>query len=73
MPEGKLNPQGYRGPGREVLEEILTNPDTTVSRDFGAYHGEKGPLVRLQVPHGPGVRYTPDGEFVGFVPWKEEP
>jgi RHS repeat-associated protein len=50
--------------GQDIVDDILTNPDsTTVVR----HHARFGEVTEVVAPDGRGVRYDSLGEFMGFL------
>lgn len=58
------NPAKINDHGQAILESILNHPEKKVSfAEFGRY----GNVIDIQAPGIGGVRYTADGEFIGFL------
>jgi filamentous hemagglutinin len=56
---GAINKQG-----QFVVDDILTSPGSTnVTRN----HARFGEVTEIRAPDGRGVRYGPDGKFIGFL------
>jgi RHS repeat-associated protein len=64
FPEAKGNPLSINQQGQKIVDEILNNPgSTTVTRD----HARFGQITEVRAPDGRGVRYGPDGNFIGLL------
>ncbi|MGH3831278.1 MAG: RHS repeat-associated core domain-containing protein [Pseudonocardiaceae bacterium] len=64
----KGSPEGYSAAGREFVEELLTNPKTSVGTETGRnLTGKWDTLLSYRLPSGIGARFEQGGDFVGFV------
>ena len=67
IPSGKQNPAAWNALGRDVLDEILTHPDTVISRGYGRINGVFQETIDIRLPDGRGARFSASGEFSGFL------
>jgi hypothetical protein len=59
-PQVPQNPNSLNSTGQQVVDEILTNPGSTVRTNrLGG--------VDVKAPDGRGIRYNQDGSFRGFL------
>ena len=64
FPVAKGNPISINQQGQHVVDDILTTPgSTTVTR----HHAKFGEVTEIRAPDGRGLRYGPDGQFIGFL------
>ncbi|MGH3871889.1 MAG: DUF6531 domain-containing protein [Pseudonocardiaceae bacterium] len=62
------SPEGYSASGRNFVEELLTNPKTSVGTETGRnLAGKWDTLLAYRSPSGIGARFEQGGDFVGFV------
>lgn len=63
-PSGTLNPENWNKAGQEVVDGILTNPESS----FMSYkHPNYGRILDVREPSGRGIRYNQDGSFKGLL------
>ena len=58
------NPEQINKQGQEILEKILNKPNKKII--LGNYE-RYGDVIDIQVPNLGGVRYSKEGEFIGFL------
>jgi hypothetical protein len=64
FPAAKGNPLSINQQGQNIVDEILGNRgSTTVIRN----HPRFGQVTEVRAPDGRGLRYGPDGKFIGFL------
>jgi len=61
---GRLNPQNYNSVAQEIVEDILTDPNSTVQVIKTKHYGE---VFDVMSPSGRGLRYTLEGNLMGFL------
>ncbi|WP_239374482.1 hypothetical protein [Frankia sp. Cj5] len=62
------NPAGYSNSALQFVRNVLTNPETRVTIEYGRnLNGQWDNLIAFRLPIGIGIRYTQSGQFVGFV------
>jgi hypothetical protein len=64
LPQGTLNPANYNARASELVLEVLTDPNTT-KRYYTNQFGNN--YLEYFAPDGRGLRFNPDGSFVGFI------
>ena len=64
-PEPTGNPEAVNQQGQAIVDEILTNPNSTIQADSS--HPRFGDIVEVREPSGRGIRYSQDGEFLHFL------
>ncbi|MEW2300872.1 polymorphic toxin-type HINT domain-containing protein [Streptomyces sp. NPDC006655] len=67
LPAGKQNPAGWNAAGQDMLDEILTNPDSVSSPGYGRIGGQWQDTVDIRLPSGLGARFSQSGAFSGFL------
>lgn len=50
--------------GQSELDDILTHPDAKTVKSF---HRKYGGIIDIRIPEDKGVRFSIEGEFMGFV------
>ncbi|WP_194892617.1 polymorphic toxin-type HINT domain-containing protein [Catenulispora pinisilvae] len=66
-PSGTENPKGWNAAGQELLDEILTNPNSEAHLGFGRVGGTWQDTLDVRLPDGRGARFDFDGDFSGFL------
>ncbi len=64
FPKPLGNPEQINLQGQKILESILNNPNKKII--LGNYE-RYGDVIDIQVPNLGGVRYSKQGEFIGFL------
>jgi RHS repeat-associated protein len=64
FPAAKGNPSSVNQQGQHVVDDILTSPGSTMAT---RHHARFGQVTEVRAPDGRGVRYGPDGKFIGFL------
>ncbi len=64
FPKPTGNPTKINEDGRKILDSILNHPEKQVFYDDPKRFG---PIVDIYAPDIGGVRYTADGELIGFL------
>ncbi len=67
VPSGKQNPGAWNNIGQDMLDDILTDPRSVETRGRGRIGGKWQDVVDIRLPDGRGARFTPGGEFSGFL------
>jgi hypothetical protein len=64
FPSAKGNPAAINDQGQQIVDDILNNPNSTVTqRNTGRF----GNVIDITAPNGLGIRYSADGKFIGFL------
>jgi len=58
------NPAGKNIQGQFHLDDILTNPTSTIKQYNRLRYGD---VIDIKIPSDRGVRYSQDGKFIGFL------
>jgi hypothetical protein len=67
MPDGTQNPAGWNATGKDMLDEILTNPGSVTTQGYGRIGGKWQDTVDIRLPSGLGARFTKSESFSGFL------
>jgi filamentous hemagglutinin len=65
FPKATGNPASKNMQGQYQLDDILTNPTGTIKRCNRPRYG--GEVIDIKIPEDRGVRFSADGEFIGFL------
>lgn len=65
FPKATGNPAAKNAQGQYHLDDILTHPDSTITRNYRPRYG--GDVIDVKIQNGRGVRYDKDGNFIGFL------
>ena len=57
-------PEAINRQGQSIVDDILTSPGST---NVTRYHARFGKVTDIRAPDGRGVRYGPNGKFIGFL------
>ncbi|WP_121159797.1 polymorphic toxin-type HINT domain-containing protein [Micromonospora pisi] len=66
-PAGRENPQGWNSAGQDMLDDILTNPDSVAHLGYGRVGGQWQDTLDVRLPGGRGARFDLNGNFSGFL------
>jgi hypothetical protein len=64
FPLPKGNEGVFNSQGQQIVDDILNNPASTFTKRSTGRFGE---VIDVIAPDGRGIRYTSNGEFVGFL------
>jgi RHS repeat-associated protein len=64
FPAARGNAGSISQQGQNVVDDILTTPGSTITT---RHHGRFGQVTEVRAPDGRGLRYGPDGKFIGFL------
>lgn len=64
FPEAKGNPDAINKQGQEIVDDILTDPNSVVTT---RHHFRFGDIKEIRSPDGSGIRYDSNGKFIGFL------
>jgi hypothetical protein len=64
FPKPKGNPEAINQQASAIVEEILGNPNSTVTQ---RHHARFGEITEIYAPNGQGIRYDSQNHFIGFI------
>jgi filamentous hemagglutinin len=64
FPKPVGTPQTINQQASVLVEKILDNPNSTVTR---RHHARFGDIVEIYAPNGQGIRYDSQNNFIGFI------
>jgi RHS repeat-associated protein len=66
-PSGVQNPAAWNEAGQNMLDDILTNPDSIAHLGYGRIGGTWQDTLDVRLPSGLGARFDFNGNFSGFL------
>ena len=66
-PAGTENPAGWNAAGQDMLDEVLTNPESIAHLGYGRVGGTWQDTLDVRLPDGRGARFDLNGNFSGFL------
>ncbi|MCZ4099801.1 polymorphic toxin-type HINT domain-containing protein [Streptomyces sp. H39-C1] len=66
-PTGRENPTGWNEAGQNMLDDILTSPDSVAHLGYGRVGGTWQDTLDVRLPSGLGARFDLGGNFSGFL------
>jgi RHS repeat-associated protein len=66
-PSGRQNADGWNEAGQNMLDDILTNPDSVAELGYGRIQGTWQDTLDIRLPNGMGARFDLNGNFSGFL------
>ncbi|UED86109.1 DUF6531 domain-containing protein [Streptomyces profundus] len=67
VPTGTQNPTAWNSTGQNMLDEILTNPNSVTSSGYGRIGGQWQDTIDVRLPDGRGARFSTSSVFSGFL------